>query len=116
MSSGSFNSPEKPNSGTLLQRIEANFDAMRKALGVEDGLKNIDGITTLMLVAFGEHGIRSVEDLANCATDDLVGWEESKDGKVVRFAGILEGFCISREESDALIMRARMKAGLVPAI
>jgi hypothetical protein len=33
-----------------------------------------------MLVAFGEHGIKSIEDLADCATDDLDGWNEFKDG------------------------------------
>ena len=50
-------------------RIELNFDAKRKELGVEDGLKDIPGVTTQMLVAFGEHGIKSIEDLADCATD-----------------------------------------------
>jgi N utilization substance protein A len=37
-----------------------------------------------MLVAFAEHGITSIEDLAACATDDLDGWSESKDGKTIR--------------------------------
>ena len=32
-------------------RIELNFDAKRKELGVEDGLKDIPGVTTRMLVA-----------------------------------------------------------------
>ena len=30
------------------------------------------------VVAFGENGIKTVEDLADCATDDLVGWTERK--------------------------------------
>ena len=33
-----------------------------------------------VLVAFGENDIKSVEDLAGCATDDLIGWSERKDG------------------------------------
>ena len=33
-----------------------------------------------MLVKFGENDIKTVEDLAGCATDDLVGWTERKDG------------------------------------
>ena len=34
-----------------------------------------------MLVKFGENDIKTVEDLAGCATDDLVGWTERKDGE-----------------------------------
>ena len=34
-----------------------------------------------MLVKFGENGIKTVEDLAGCATDDLAGWTERKDGE-----------------------------------
>jgi hypothetical protein len=48
-----------------------------------------------MLVAFGENGIKNVEDLAGCATDDLVGWTERKDGENVREPGILDGFDLS---------------------
>jgi hypothetical protein len=73
------------------EQIEAN-DAKRKELGVEDALKDIQGVTTQMLVAFGEHDIKSIEDLADCATDDLDGWSECKDGKTIRHKGILERF------------------------
>jgi hypothetical protein len=101
-------SSEPPRS---LKRTEMNFDARRKELGVEDGLKDIPGITPRMLVAFGEHGIKSVEDLADCATDDLHGWRESKDGKAIRHAGILSRFRVSRKACEAIIMNARTKAG-----
>jgi N utilization substance protein A len=66
-----------------------------------------------MLVRFGENDIKTVEDLAGCATDDLAGWTERKDGEAVRQAGILDGFEMSREEAEALIMQARLKAGWV---
>src|SRR2546427_11438789 len=59
-----------------LARIEAEFDAKRRELGVEDALKDVPGVSTRMLVAFGENSIKSVEDLAGCATDELVGWSE----------------------------------------
>src|SRR5499426_2753825 len=62
-----------------LARIEAEYDDKRRALGVEDALKEVPGVTTKMLVAFGENGIKTVEDLAGCATDDLTGWTERKD-------------------------------------
>jgi len=84
---------------------------MRKELGVEDGLKDIQGVTSLMLVALGEHGIKTIEDLADCATDDLDGWSEFKDGKTTRHAGILEHFRVSRKDCEAMIMDARAKAG-----
>src|SRR5499425_1330772 len=54
-----------------LARIEAEQDARRRELGVEDALKDVPGVTTRMLVAFGENAIKTVEDLAGCATDDL---------------------------------------------
>ncbi|HET8667852.1 MAG TPA: hypothetical protein VFM10_07720, partial [Terriglobales bacterium] len=95
------------------ERIEANFDAKRKELGVEDSLKNVPGVTTQMLVAFGEHGIKSIEDLADCATDDLDGWSESKDGKTIRHTGILDRFKVSREDCEAIIINARIKAGWI---
>jgi transcription termination/antitermination protein NusA len=96
-----------------LGRIEAELDARRTELGVEGALKEIPGVTTRMLVAFGENGIKSVEDLAGCATDELSGWTERKDAENVRHPGILDGFEISREESEGIIMQARLKAGWI---
>ncbi len=96
-----------------LAKIEGELDAKRQELGVDDALREIDGVTTAMLVRFGENGIKTVEDLAGCATDDLAGWTERKDGENVRQAGILDGFELSREEAEAIIMQARLKAGWV---
>jgi len=96
-----------------LAQIEAEFDEKRKALGVEDDLKEVPGITTQMLVALGENGIKTVEDLAGCATDDLAGWSERKDGETTHNAGFLEAFDLTQEECEALIMQARLKAGWV---
>jgi N utilization substance protein A len=66
-----------------------------------------------MLVTLGEEGIKTVEDLAGCATDDLAGWSERKDGETTRNPGFLDGFELSREEIEALIMQARVKAGWI---
>src|ERR1700751_2128186 len=59
-----------------LARIEAEFDDQRKALGGSDDLKEIAGLTTPMLVKLGENGVKTLEDLADCASDDLVGWTD----------------------------------------
>jgi len=98
-----------------LDRIEAEFDAKRRELGVEDALKEVPGVTSRMLVAFGENGVKSVEDLAGCATDEVSGWSERKDGETIRHPGILDGFELTREDAEAIIMQARVKAGWVDA-
>ena len=98
-----------------LARIESEFDARRLELGVADDLKEIAGVTTPMLVKFGENDVKNVEDLAGCATDDLTGWSEKKDGETVRFPGFLEGIEISREEAEAIVMAARVHAGWIEA-
>src|SRR6266446_4954056 len=90
-----------------LDRIEAELDAKRKEFGVEDALKEIPGVTTAMLVRLGENGVKTVDDLAGCATDDLVGWTERKEGgEQTKHAGILDGIEISRDEAEAMIMQA----------
>src|ERR1700674_1399829 len=98
-----------------LAKIEGELDPKRKELGVEDELKDVPGVTTRMLVTFGENGVKSVEDLAGCATDELSGWSERKEGETIRHPGILDGFEITREEAEAIIMQARVKAGWVDA-
>jgi len=100
---------------SYLARIEAEQDARRKELGVEDELKQVPGVTMAMLVRFGENDVKSVEDLAGCATDDLVGWSERKDGETTKHAGYLDGMEISREEAEAIIMAARVQAGWIEA-
>jgi len=107
---GSVPNSQPPSSS---HRTETTFDAKRKELGVENSLKDIPGVTDQMLVAFGEHGVRSIEDLAACATDDLDGWSESKDGTTIRHAGILDRLRLSREDCEAIIINARIKAGWI---
>jgi transcription termination/antitermination protein NusA len=85
------------------------------SLGVEDALRDIAGVATPMLAAFGANGIRTVEDLAACATDDLIGWTEQRGAEVTRHPGILGDLMMSRQECDALILRARVRAGWIEA-
>ncbi|MFZ0559563.1 MAG: transcription termination factor NusA [Methylovirgula sp.] len=97
----------------FLAKVEAELDARRKELGVSDDLAKVEGVTRAMLVKLGENDVKSVEDLAGCATDDLIGWSERKDGETTKHAGFLEGIEISREEAEALIMRVRLEAGWI---
>ncbi|VXB77038.1 transcription termination/antitermination L factor [Bosea sp. 125] len=98
-----------------LAAVEAEFDEKRKALGVEDELRDVEGVSTAMMVALGENDVKSVEDLAGCATDDLVGWTERKDGETTRHSGYLDGFDLSRQDAEAIVMAARVKAGWIEA-
>jgi N utilization substance protein A len=101
-----------------LEQQEAERDAKRRELGVADDLAEVQGVTTAMLVAFGEHGIKTLEDLADCATDDLIGWTErkkEKDSEPVRHKGVLDGFEIGRKEAEDMILSARVLAGWITA-
>src|SRR5438477_3476710 len=97
----------------FLDKEEAELDAKRKELGVEEALKEVPGAATRMLVALGEEGIKTVEDLAGCATDDLVGYTERKDGETKQEPGFLDGMELSREDCEAMIMQARLKVGWI---
>src|SRR5215470_18062120 len=96
-----------------LAQIDAELDAKRKELGVADELKEVPGVTTAMLVKLGENGVKTVEDHAGCATDELSGWTERKDGETVRHAGALDGFELTRADCESMIMQARLKAGWI---
>ena len=97
----------------FLERREAERDARRRELGVKDEVVEVPGVTSAMLITFGENGIKTVEDLADCATDDLLGWYERKDGESIRHPGILDGLTTSREEVEDMIMSARVVAGWI---
>src|SRR5438874_2054161 len=97
-----------------LEQLESELENKRKELGVDDALKTVPGVTSKILVKFGENEIKSVEDLAGCATDDLVGWTERKEGgEPTKFPGILDANEISREDAEAMIMQARVIAGWI---
>src|SRR5262249_27029181 len=99
--------------GEHLEKIEAEQDAKRKALGVSDDLAAIPGLTTAMLVALGEKNIKSIEDLADCATDDLLGWNERKDKETIHHEVVLHDFTLSKTDIEAMILAARVKAGWI---
>jgi N utilization substance protein A len=96
-----------------LERIEAEHDAKRKELGVADELREIPGITTAMMVTLGEDGVKTVEDFAGYAVDDLTGWKERKDGETKMFPGVLADFGTTRAEAEQMVLAARLKAGWI---
>lgn len=83
------------------------------ALGLEEAFNEIPGILSSMLVAFGNNGIRTIEDLAACATDDLVGWTERRGDQITMHPGILGDMAVSRKQCDRIILQARVRAGWI---
>jgi N utilization substance protein A len=99
-----------------LERLEQERDAKRKELGVNDDLLRVSGVNTAMLVTFGENDIKSLEDLADCATDDLVGWVERKKEKgaePIKHKGILDGYDVGRQDAEEMILAARILLGWI---
>ncbi|MCD1633571.1 transcription termination factor NusA [Martelella mediterranea] len=96
-----------------LERLEAELDEKRRELGVSDDLRQIDGMTLAMMVALGEDDIKTMEDFAGCAADDLIGWTERQNGQTKRFDGTLSSFALSRVEAENMIMQARLAIGWI---
>ena len=99
------------------EHIEARnkeMDDRRRELGVTDDITEIPGLNPAMLVALGENGVKSLEDLAGCATDDLLGYYDvNKDKERVHVPGALEDFDLTPDDANAIIMKARVKAGWI---
>jgi len=96
-----------------LEKVEAEHDAARKKLGVKDELREISGITTAMMVTLGEDGVKTIEDFAGYAADDLVGWKERKDGETKVFPGVLAAHGVSKADAEQMVLAARLKAGWI---
>ncbi len=82
---------------TFLQEQEERLTARRRELEVDDALAALDGLTPAMLVTLGEAGIKTLDDLADLASDELI------DGK----DGILRGYGLREADANAIIMAAR---------
>ena len=70
-------------------------------------------MTTAMMVSLGEDGVKTMEDFAGYAVDDLVGWKERKDGETKHFPGVLADHDVSRAEAEQMVLAARLKAGWI---
>ncbi len=86
-----------------LEAKQAEADEKRKALGVEDRLAEVPGLTPFMLVALGEAGVRTLEDFAGFIPDELIS---DKDAP-------LKSFGLEPAEAEAMIMAARRLAGWI---
>ena len=78
---------------TFLTKRDAELTDKRKELGVTDELAGLEGLTPQMLVALGEKGVKTQEDLADLASDELLE--------------IVPKDSLDAEAANALIMKAR---------
>jgi N utilization substance protein A len=79
---------------TFIETQNAEREQRRQELGVSDEIAALDGISPALLVALGEKGVKTLDDLADLAGDELVEIAEPV-GK------------IDPEEANAIIMKAR---------
>ncbi|WP_417459638.1 transcription termination factor NusA [Kordiimonas sp.] len=80
-------------------------DEKRVELGVSDDLADVEGLTPQMLVVLGEAEVKTLEDFAGCAADELT----SKDD------GILKAFGLVEDDASGMIMSARVVLGWISA-
>ncbi len=97
----------------FIEAENKKLDERRRELGVDDDILAMDGLDLKMIVTLGENDVKSVEDLAGCATDDLTGWTERVDGERKHYEGMLEAYKIKPEAAEDLIMRARVQSGWI---
>jgi N utilization substance protein A len=97
-----------------LERREAAAREERRSLGVEDDLAELPYLTEAMLVTLGKAGIKTLDDLADLATDELIQKKRAeprrrKEGAPVSEdkGGVLAEYGLSEEQGNEIIMAAR---------
>jgi N utilization substance protein A len=85
----------------FLEAESVRLTEQRRELGVTDELAALPGLTLQMLVKLGEKEIKTLEDFADLASDELTDAQE----------GFLASFEIRESEANELIMKARVAAG-----
>jgi N utilization substance protein A len=111
-----------------LERREEAARELRRELGVEDALAELPHLTEAMLVTLGKAGIKTLDDLADLATDELIakkrGVEQrrrNKDGErperndrrdrgekaESNAGGVLGEYGLNEEQGNEIIMAAR---------
>ena len=99
-----------------LERREEAARAERRELGVEDDLAEIPHLTEAMLVVLGKAGIKTLDDLADLATDELIakkrqdnrrGPSRERSERAEDKGGVLGEYGLSEEQGNEIIMAAR---------
>ncbi len=95
-----------------LERREAAAKAERTELGVEDAIAELPYMTEAMLVTLGKAGLKTLDDVADLATDELVLKRKSEprrrnDNRKPEPDGVLAQYGLTEEQGNEIIMAAR---------
>ncbi|WP_340116470.1 transcription termination factor NusA [Pelagibius sp. 7325] len=100
-----------------LEEMDRHNEERRRELGVADALTEVEGLTPAMLVMLGEQGVKTLDDLADLAADELRfaisgqrGEHSLEDmGRVpnAEVERILQASPMGQDEANAIIMAAR---------
>jgi N utilization substance protein A len=83
----------KKRAATWIEEREARFTAKRKELGVTDEVAALPGLTSEMLAKLGEAGVKTLDDVGDLASDELLE--------------TLKGVAFTEEQANTAIMAAR---------
>ena len=83
---------------TALERRDREYEARSRELGIADDLAAFDGLTPGMLVTLGENDIKTLDDFAGLAGDELLEMLAASDKGGVK---------LELDDANALIMTAR---------
>jgi transcription termination/antitermination protein NusA len=84
-----------------LERRDREYEERYRALGVEDELTQLEGLSPGMLVTLGENGIKTLDDFAGLAGDELMEMLAASEKG---------GVNLELDEANAMIMTARERA------
>jgi transcription termination/antitermination protein NusA len=95
-----------------LDRREEAAREERRALGVDDALAELPHLTEAMLVTLGKAGIKTLDDLADLATDELIQKKRTEPrrretSRTEEKGGVLASYNLSEEVGNEIIMAAR---------
>ncbi len=106
-----------------IERREEAYREQRRGLGVDDALAEIPHLNELMLVTLGKAGIKTLDDLADLATDELIAKKRveqrrrnpegapplapRRPQREEDKGGVLGEFGLSEEQGNEIIMAAR---------
>ena len=83
----------KRRAESWLERRDVELDEKRREMGVDDAVAEIGGFNPTQLVALGEKGVKTLDDLADLASDELIE--------------IVGADAMDEETANAVIMAAR---------
>ena len=86
---------------SYLEAENERLTQQARDFGVQDDLVGVTGLTPAMLVTLGERGIKTLEDFADLASDEVSDPAE----------GVLREYGMSESDASDIIMRARVAAG-----